>query len=348
MNIALSSVPDLPPSNGITLSGEALDLLMPMHAVLDENGVVRHAGPSLLRLAGSRVVLGKSVFEVFEVHRPKGLSSFNGIMDHAGRRMHLSFCEDRAVHLRGVAVPRPEGSGAVLNLSLALSELTDLGGAGLTCTDFSATDMTVDMLYLIEAKSAAMAESRRLIERLNGAKIAAEEQAITDTLTGLSNRRALDRTLSQLISARMPFALCNVDLDYFKEVNDTHGHAAGDHVLQNVARILVDVTRTSDLVARVGGDEFVIIFRDLVDPATIQRIAERLIERLEQPVIYNAIACRISGSLGTAISTDYAAPVPEQIMADADLALYASKERGRARHTLFTRDLRKPNRPAEP
>lgn len=253
----------------------------------------------------------------------------------AGRRLHLSFAEGRQVQMRGVLVPRPERRGALLNLSLCLSELSDLGGAGLTSRDFSATDPTVDMLYLIEAKSAAMSETRRLITRLNGAKTKAEAQASTDTLTGLRNRRAFDQIVDRLLFERVPFALCHVDLDYFKSVNDTLGHAAGDHVLRSVAQTLIEATRQNDTVARVGGDEFVILFQELTDPQTLDSIARRIIEWIERPLTFNGRLCRVSASLGTAISTDYELPRVEQMMADADAALYASKQGGRANHTIF-------------
>jgi len=76
-----------------------------------------------------------------------------------------------------------------------------------------------------------MEASRTLNQRLQGAKIAAEEQAFTDTLTGLKNRRALNLVLARLSEAKVPFTVMQLDLDYFKAVNDTYGHAAGDHVL---------------------------------------------------------------------------------------------------------------------
>ena len=133
------------------------------------------------------------------------------------------------------------------------------------------------MLYLIEAKSAAMTESRKLNTRLQGAKIAAEEQAYTDTLTGLKNRRAMDHVLSKFIDVGEKFGLMQVDLDFFKAVNDTMGHAAGDHVLLEVAKILVEETRNDDLVARVGGDEFVLLFHKLTDLEQLNDIANRII-----------------------------------------------------------------------
>lgn len=325
----------------IGIEAVALDMLMPMNVLLDRAGRIERTGPGLARLAGARRLCGRDLTACFAITRPAGVGCMETLLATAGRRLHLSFAEGRQVHLRGVLVPRPGGCGALLNLSLGLSELADLGGAGLTNSDFSATDPTVDMLYLIEAKSAAMTETRRLITRLHGAKTRAEEQAYTDTLTGLRNRRAFDRIVDRLLSDRVPFALCHVDLDYFKSVNDRLGHAAGDHVLRSVARTLIETTRQSDTVARVGGDEFVILFRELTDPEVLDRIGRRIIEWIERPLTFDGQICRVSASLGTAISTDYEVPRVEQMMADADTALYASKQGGRASHTIFV-----PNRVA--
>jgi diguanylate cyclase (GGDEF)-like protein len=226
----------------------------------------------------------------------------------------------------------------ILNLALHLTEYRRLAHYALTGTDFAPTDMSMEMLYLIEANAAAMAETRNLVARLQGDKTAAEEQAVTDTLTGLRNRRALDRCLAALIDEGQRFALTNVDLDFFKQVNDTHGHAAGDAVLRSVAAALLDEVRGTDTVARVGGDEFVIVFRGLVDPMQLNRIAHRIITRLERPIIHDGVACRISASMGTALSTAYGRGDLALMLRDADAALYASKAAGRARHTIHDVD----------
>lgn len=126
----------------------------------------------------------------------------------------------------------------------------------------------------------------------------------------------------------------HVDLDFFKAINDTLGHPAGDHVLQQVARILVDETRDQDTVARVGGDEFVLVLEGIGDAERLDRIARRIISRLEEPIPFEGQACRISGSIGTSLSTLYPTPDPDQMMTDADLALYTSKRQGRAQHTI--------------
>ncbi len=343
------------------LEDASLDLLMPMHVRLDRDGRIVHLGPGIARVARDRVMIGLPFLAVFDCRRPVGITGFADLERARGRRLDLTLLGDRPVQLRAILAATgggaagrdpaadPSGSqvapagtdrpdtvpdGAIVNLSLAIAELGQVGAFGLTCTDFAPTDLTVEMLYLIEANSGAMAESRNLIRRLQGAKSAAEEDALTDALTGLRNRRALDPILTDLAASKQAFAITSLDLDYFKRVNDTLGHDAGDEVLRHVADILRAEVRGSDTVARLGGDEFMIVFHGLVDPAQLSRIAERIIRRLERPMIYRSQPCRISASMGTALSTDYAAADPATMQKDADAALYASKKAGRGRHTI--------------
>jgi diguanylate cyclase (GGDEF)-like protein len=321
-------------SAGLQTLVPVLDALCPMHLVLSGDATVLHAGATLRKLRPARDLAGLAFLDLFEVQRPRGMASLADLRAAAGTKLHLQFRDPPQTGLKGVLVPW--GAGAVVNLSFGISILDAVRDYALTSADFAATDMTIEMLYLVEAKSAAMEASRKLNQRLQGAKIAAEEQAFTDTLTGLKNRRALEHVLDRLAAGGTPFALMHLDLDFFKAVNDTLGHAAGDHVLQQVARILVDETREQDTVARVGGDEFVLILNGLTDIARLDRIATRIIARLEEPMIYDDTPCRISGSIGTSLSTYYADPRPDRMMADADLALYASKRQGRAQHSFFT------------
>lgn len=306
-----------------------LDVICPMHVVLNSTGQVVHAGPTLVRIWGDDPV-GARFLEMFEVVRPRNVTKMAGLLAAEGQKLHLKKRAEPRTAFKAVLMPFRPLNGAILNLSFGISIMDGVRDYALTSTDFAATDLTMEMLYLIEAKSAAMEASRKLNLRLQGAMIAAEEQAFTDTLTGLKNRRAVDHILPRLIERGVPFALMQMDLDYFKAVNDTHGHAAGDLVLQHVARALVEETRDKDCVARVGGDEFVLVFEELTDREKLGTLARRIIARIEAPVFHQGAECRVSCSIGIALSGLGSRFDAESILATADTALYAAKNKGRA------------------
>ena len=126
-----------------------------------------------------------------------------------------------------------------------------------------------------------------------------------------------------------------MDLDYFKAVNDTLGHAAGDFVLETVGRILREQLRAEDCAARVGGDEFVVIIAGRSDPQTLQSIAGRIIARISQPMAFEDQTAQVTASIGIVRSSDMGAPEPVQILVAADRALYAAKHAGRGRAVLL-------------
>jgi len=319
-----------------------LDTMCPMHLVLDATGHIRHVGPTLQKLRPDRSMTGARFLEVFELNRPRAMSTMADLLTASGVKLHLQFRAEPRTAFKGELMPGPDPGEATINLSFGISIMDAVRDYSLTSADFAATDLAVEMLYLVEAKSAAMDASRTLNLRLQGAMIAAEEQAFTDTLTGLKNRRAMDHVLGRLMEGCDPFALMQLDLDFFKAVNDSQGHAAGDHVLQIVARIMVDETREKDTVARVGGDEFVLLFPGLTDHKTLGELARRVIDRLESPIPFEGTVCSISASIGTVLSSDYKSPAAETLLADADVALYASKHAGRACHRFFVPELRLP------
>ncbi len=316
-----------------------LSRLMPMHLILAADGEILNVGPTAAKLYPDRDLPGLSFFDCFDVHRPHNTTSVADIIATQGAKLHLTLRNEHRTSLKAVGMGLADHDGLLLDMSFGISVMDAIRAYDLTLGDFAPTDLAVEMLYLLEAKSAAMNESRKLNARLQGARIAAEEQAYTDTLTGLKNRRAMDHVLARLIDGGEKFGLMQVDLDYFKRVNDTQGHAAGDHVLLEVAKILVDETRNEDLVARVGGDEFVLVFHRLTDIAKLNDIAGRIIEQLEVPIPFNGQHCRISASIGTTVSEYYKAVDAGKMLSDADLALYASKHKGRACYTVFTNDL---------
>lgn len=316
-----------------------LDVMCPMHVQLDSEGRITHAGPTLAKIFPDSNLVGQLFLEVLDLNRPHAITSMPLLLAAAGKKLHLKKRTEPMTGLKGVLMPNGQG-GAVVNLSFGISILDAVQDYALNAADFAATDLTIEMLYLVEAKSAAMEASRKLNQRLQGAKVAAEEQAYTDTLTGLKNRRALDVILPRLVDEKKPFGLLHVDLDFFKEVNDTRGHAAGDAVLQHVARVLVESSRDVDVVARVGGDEFVLLINGTTDETVLGRICQRIINEVETPVPFKDAICQVSASVGIAIYGGGNDIGVEQLMDDADIALYASKHRGRSTYTLYQPDLR--------
>ncbi len=315
------------------LPEEMLHLLCPMHAVLEDTGHIRQAGPTLHKLGSTRLE-GARFLEVFEVYRPRAVGNMEQLLQTAGRKLHLRLRHGVRTQLKGILVPDGQG-GAVINLSFGIGVVDAVRDYALTSTDFAPTDLAVEMLYLVEAKSAAMESSRALNTRLQGAMVAAEERAFTDTLTGLRNRRALDTVLDRLRRAGHGFALMHLDLDFFKQVNDTLGHAAGDQVLRHVARVMSEVTRKDDTAARVGGDEFVIVFGSLTNRSRLAEIASRLIRRIEEPILHEGRKCQVSASIGIAIANRHCEDSAE-LLEQADVALYVSKRAGRAQYRFFS------------
>jgi diguanylate cyclase (GGDEF)-like protein len=129
----------------------------------------------------------------------------------------------------------------------------------------------------------------------------AEEQAQSDTLMGLRNRRSLERVLDHLAQTDESFSLIQIDLDYFKSVNDTLGHAAGNMILQHVANVLRRETRHDDFLICMGGDEFLLVIKHLTDHARLMSLSTALIRGIEDPQEYDGTPFQISASLGVLV-----------------------------------------------
>lgn len=314
-----------------------LNEFCPMHIGLNACGQIVRAGPTMRKLRAGKSLNGSSFFDVFEMCRPY-VETMDELLLHRKKKLHLRFKDVPQTRLKAVLVPAEQG-GALLNFGFGISLVDAVHDYALVGSDFAATELAMEMLYLMEAKSAAMSASRHLNARLQDAMVIAEEQAVTDTLTGLKNRRALDRMIGGLLEQAREFAVMQLDLDHFKLINDRLGHAAGDHVLQAVAQILVEETRAGDFVARIGGDEFVIVFVDVSDRKALERTAQRIIAKVEKPIYFGSEPCHISASCGTALALEASPVSPEQLLDDADTALYASKKAGRARHSFFSSEM---------
>ncbi|ODR94797.1 hypothetical protein AUC69_03000 [Methyloceanibacter superfactus] len=167
-------------------------------------------------------------------------------------------------------------------------------------------------------------------------KVAAEMElrelttmAMQDPLTGLLNRRALIAALETAIASPpangSQYALFMIDLDHFKSVNDVHGHAVGDQVLEVVADRFKGAARPSDLVARIGGDEFAVLAYN-VDRETARKIGSRFLESLTRTIGAGGHAHKVSLSIGVALIPEDGATA-EEALRNADLAMYRAKER---------------------
>lgn len=159
-----------------------------------------------------------------------------------------------------------------------------------------------------------------------------------DYLTDLPNRVLLQDRLNQalaMIDRGAKGALLFLDLDFFKQINDSIGHHAGDRVLQEVARRLKENVRADDTVSRQGGDEFVLLLVRLADPRDAARVAEKLIQSIEQPIEFEGQQLRVSASIGIALFPQDGRDT-QTLMKQADTALYHAKEAGRGRYSYFT------------
>lgn len=163
-----------------------------------------------------------------------------------------------------------------------------------------------------------------------------------DALTGLPNRALFVHECSEAILRaqrhRSRVALLYIDLDDFKEVNDSCGHAAGDLLLKAVAPRVQECVRKNDLVARLGGDEFTVIIEDVQDLRDVAVIARKVLERLSEPFAVGGHEVRVAASMGIACYPEDASDV-DTLLASADTAMYAAKELGRNNCQYFSTDL---------
>ena len=178
--------------------------------------------------------------------------------------------------------------------------------------------------------------------RLETANSKILELAQTDLLTNLANRRAFTKRLTMAFNASLrgapPFAVLYLDVDDFKDVNDTLGHAMGDLLLKAVVARLKHTIREEDFVARFGGDEFTVLVMEVTDPAIAASLAERIGKALAEPFMIGNHKLRITSSIGITLFTSEA-PGPEAMMVQADLALYGAKDEGRNCYRFHSRDL---------
>ena len=183
-------------------------------------------------------------------------------------------------------------------------------------------------------------KNRERIQSLHQSQSKLARMALSDGLTGLFNRAYFDATMQQEVARCVrtgkPLSLLMVALDHFQRINDTHGHLAGDKVLEKVAEVLTACSRTSDTVCRFGGEEFALIL-----PETPLKSACVVAERIREAINEMHIGFPVTVSIGVGSAKGYKSLLPEHLIAEADAALYEAKRRGRNRSeaSLFSQGL---------
>ena len=204
-----------------------------------------------------------------------------------------------------------------------------------TPRDFGAQDL--DFLTAVAHVLNGAVEGRRTEERIR-------HDALHDALTGLPNRALLMERLSEAIASAdaegRSLALFFLDVDHLKVLNDSLGHKAGDELLRAIGPRLRAVLRPDDMIARFGGDEFAVLCERVGDEAHALRVAERLVRAFAQPFEVRGEPRFCSTSVGVVVSDPAGPRGADELLSDADAALYRAKERGRGRHEVFDAGLR--------
>jgi diguanylate cyclase (GGDEF)-like protein/PAS domain S-box-containing protein len=210
---------------------------------------------------------------------------------------------------------------------------------------WSFEDVTVERDAEQRVQQALGELERKVAERtaeLEEAKAHAQHLADHDALTGLPNRRLLEDRLTQALALshrnRKASAVMFVDIDRFKTINDSLGHAVGDALLKEVAARLVGQLREGDTICRIGGDEFVVVLPEVKRSSDVAHVAQKVIEQLSQPVTVEERELVVTCSIGISVYPEDGRDA-ESLIRNADAAMYHAKELGRANYQFFTEQM---------
>jgi diguanylate cyclase (GGDEF)-like protein/PAS domain S-box-containing protein len=210
---------------------------------------------------------------------------------------------------------------------------------------WSFEDVTAEREAEVRVQQALDALERKVAERtaeLEDAKGRAQHLAGHDALTGLPNRRLLEDRLSQALALsyrnRQQTAVMFIDLDRFKNINDSLGHSVGDALLQEVARRLVKQLRIGDTICRIGGDEFVVVLPEVKRSSDVAKLAQKVIEELSNPALIEERELVVTPSIGISVFPEDGRDA-ETLIRNADAAMYHAKEMGRANYQFFTEQM---------
>jgi diguanylate cyclase (GGDEF)-like protein len=291
----------------------------PFHLVVDGAGTVVRSGASL-RIACPGLVPGVPVADHLTVRSPRGTGWLFRDDAPAPRGLVIVAATSGPLTLRGQLLTLPDG---VLLLGAPwVTTLADLSDLGLRLGDFAAADPVTDFVMMLSAQSSALADARHLAQALEARAAEQAHQAAHDALTGLPNRAHFTRRLGEALehsrTAGGSVAVVLLDLDGFKEVNDTLGHHCGDQLLTQVGPRIARTLRADELVARLGGDEFglVLATEEVGERAVadVSAVVRRVLHAFDEPF----------GVDGVALSLEHG-DSPAALLQHADVAMYQAK-----------------------
>ncbi len=328
----------------LTLSSKDLGRILPFHILVGQDGVVTSVGPTLMKIADVDRLLERPLFDGVRFLKPRRLDPQKALRDGLGVRL--------SAEIKGVSGKGKLGMFGMafeifhagtpqilIALTPGVNARTFVERHGLKIADFGPADGCAETLTLLAMQQDMLEDGKRQSAKLRAARDSAEHLANHDVLTELPNRRALMRELTEALP-REPIAILHVDLDKFKEINDTQGHAAGDAALRHAGAALRYVLGDTALCARLGGDEFVGMVCGAPDTEALKTLADRVIQHISHPFRFNGEDLSVGVSLGLATAAPEDRMSADEILHQADLALYEVKRTGRMRAMLCTPELR--------
>ncbi|MEL6840024.1 MAG: EAL domain-containing protein [Pseudomonadota bacterium] len=330
-------------ASDMAISSDNVGRLMPFHILVDADGVIRSAGPALLKMVGGEGLVDQSLFDAVRIVKPRRFDGHTILPDMLGKRLTVQFnalgdavssrAFGTAFHVQMDGVPH-----VFFALTPSVNARSFIETHGLKISDFGPTDGSADLVPLLAMQEDMLADSQKKSERLMAARDAAERLANHDPLTQLPNRRALMEGLQAALE-QGPVAAIHLDLDKFKEINDTFGHAAGDAALKHAAGALKGAVGEDALCARLGGDEFVGVLAGAMSHEALNAIVDDLFTRLSEACMHDGVSLRIGASIGLAAATPADAIGADTILHHADLALLEAKRAGRGNVVFCTQEL---------
>lgn len=320
------------------LSLDEIDALSPFYIWTDRDGRIQGHGRTFNYLFDKQVLTGAPIASHFSFVRPKIEGPQK--LDRSVQRVKLATCAPEGEVNFGFSglvlrLDDPPGYLFMLTPGMEVQKLIEL--YDLKAGDLSAVDGSTDLLVLLQAQKQMMFDAMDNAARVDAARKEAEARANSDPLTGLLNRRGLTSRLDGILHAgdTMPCGLIHIDLDRFKTINDTHGHAAGDAILIHVAKALSSTVFEPSFAGRLGGDEFVVVVPGEARTAGLVEMSERLNDLLSTPMSWNGLKLKTGATFGITAVTDETKVTLDDLLHQADMALLEGKRKGRGRISVY-------------